>query len=126
MGIYANHEGTHIFDLVQTAAWLNRACYYCMQAASKGAKFLWVGTKDQAKDIVKKAAEETGSWYATERFVGGMLSNFKARQESLAKMQKASQQPVVKKTWDPWLFSLDRYRRLRRRSLRQPWHIQQY
>merc|ERR1712224_985172 len=58
--------------------------------------------------------------------MGKIAEAIKVGQKTLNAAQKASQQPVVKKTWDPWLFSLDRYRRLRRRSLRQPWHIQQY
>ena len=44
--LYADNGGTHIFDLVQTAANLNRACYYCMEAAAKGANFIMIGTKD--------------------------------------------------------------------------------
>jgi len=81
--LYADHEGTHIFDLVQTAAWLNRACYYCMEAASKGAKFLFVGTKEQAQEAIVEAGKRTNSYYAENRFVGGMLTNFGCRQESV-------------------------------------------
>jgi small subunit ribosomal protein S2 len=85
--LYADHGGTHIFDLVQTAAWLNRACYYCMEAATKGAKFLFVGTKEQAQASIVEAAKRTNSYYAQNRFVGGMLTNFRCRQESIELMQ---------------------------------------
>ncbi|CAE7694268.1 rpsB [Symbiodinium microadriaticum] len=61
--LYADNDGTHIFDLVQTAANLNRACYYCMEAAAKGASFILIGTKEQARPIVAKYSEEAGIHY---------------------------------------------------------------
>merc|ERR1719436_1178894 len=71
--IYSNMDGTHIFDLVQTAAQLNRACYYAMECASKGAKFMFVGTKEQAGPLIKDHAQRCGAFYAENRFVGGLL-----------------------------------------------------
>jgi len=90
--LYADHDGTHIFDLVQTAAWLNRACYYCKEAAMKGANFIFVGTKDQAQDAIRKAAKRTNSVFADSRFVGGMLTNFRCRQESIQLMEAMEKQ----------------------------------
>jgi small subunit ribosomal protein S2 len=97
--LYADHDGTHIFDLVQTAAWLNRACYYCMEAASKGAKFIFVGTKEQAQESIKEAGLRTNSYYANKRFVGGMLTNFGCRQESLELMASMERQKA-QGVWD--------------------------
>lgn len=75
--IYADFDGTHIFDLVQTAANLNRACFYAMDAAAKGAKFMFVSTKEQAKEFIETAAERTGSSYATDLYIAGTITNAK-------------------------------------------------
>merc|ERR1712232_407906 len=75
-------------DLVQTAAWLNRACYYVLQAASKGAVFLFTGTKEQAQPIIKDAAERTGMHYCDSRFVGGLLTNHGQISKGIELMKK--------------------------------------
>jgi len=86
--LYAENDGTHIFDLVQTAANLNRACYYAMEAASKGATFLFAGTKEQASKLVKQSAKRTGQHYCDTRFVGGLLTNFNQVAKGVALMKK--------------------------------------
>jgi len=86
--LYSDFDGTHIFDLVQTSAQLNRACYYAMEAASKGAKFLFSGTKEQAAPFIKSSAEDTGSYYCDTRFAGGLLTNFKMVRASVDLMLK--------------------------------------
>jgi len=86
--LYADNDGTHIFDLVQTAANLNRACYYCMEAAAKGASFILIGTKEQARPIVAKYSEEAGIHYTDMKFVGGLLSNFPTVRKSVELMQQ--------------------------------------
>merc|ERR1719291_847846 len=88
--LYAEHDGTHIFDLVQTAACLNRACYYVMEAASKGAVFLFSGTKDQAKPLIKAAALRTGMHYCDSRFIGGLLTNWQQVQKGVQLLKKMS------------------------------------
>lgn len=90
--LYSEHDGTHIFDLVQSAATLNRACYWAMEAAARGAKFLWTGTKEQAGPIVKEAAIRTGSPYCDRRWVGGILTNQIQTQKGIAKMKKLLQE----------------------------------
>jgi len=86
--LYADFDGTHIFDMVQTAACLNRACYYVFEAASKGATFMFTGTKAQAAGPIKKAAERTDSWYTDIRWAGGILTNHWKIREAIALMQK--------------------------------------
>jgi len=86
--LYAEHDGTHIFDLVQTAACLNRACYYVMEAASKGAEFLFTGTKSQASPIIKAAAKRTGMHYCQNRYVGGIMTNWQQVQKGVVMMRK--------------------------------------
>lgn len=86
--LYTEYDGNHIFDLVQTSACLNRACYYVMEAAAKGAVFMFAGTKQQAGKIIKQAALRTGMHYCDSRFVGGLLSNFDQVQKGVEKMKR--------------------------------------
>lgn len=73
--LYSEHDGTHIFDLVQTGAMMNRACYWAMEVAARGGKFLWTGTKSQAGKRIKEAALRTKSFYCDKMWVGGILTN---------------------------------------------------
>ncbi len=73
--IHSKRDGTHIIDLTQTVEKLDQALGFVEQAASEGKQVLWVGTKAQAHDMVKKAAEETNMPYVVERWLGGMLTN---------------------------------------------------
>jgi small subunit ribosomal protein S2 len=74
--IHSKRGGSHIIDLTKTVDKLNEALNFLEQAAADGKQILLVGTKRQAQDIVKKAAEETGMPYVTERWLGGMLTNW--------------------------------------------------
>ncbi len=74
--IYDKRNGTHIIDLVQTVARLDKALDFLAQTSAAGKQVLFVGTKKQAQDIVKQLAQETGMPYVTERWLGGMLTNW--------------------------------------------------
>lgn len=74
--IYGKRNGTHIIDLTQTVDRLEAALDFLSQTAAAGRQVLFVGTKRQAQDVVKKLAEETGMPYVTERWLGGMLTNW--------------------------------------------------
>jgi len=74
--IHSKRGGTHIIDLAQTVARLEEALAFLTKTAAAGKQVLLVGTKRQAQDIVKKAAVETGMPYVTERWLGGMLTNW--------------------------------------------------
>lgn len=74
--IHSKRNGTHIIDLTQTVAHLNTALAYLAETAAAGKQILLVGTKRQAQDVVKQLAEETGMPYVTERWLGGMLTNW--------------------------------------------------
>ena len=74
--IYDKRGGTHIIDLVQTVERLEKALDFLSQTSAAGKQILLVGTKRQAQDIVKKLAEEVGMPYVTERWLGGMLTNW--------------------------------------------------
>lgn len=74
--IHSKRGGSHIIDLAQTVTQLEEALSFLTKTASEGKQILLVGTKRQAQDIIKKAAEATGSPFVTERWLGGMLTNW--------------------------------------------------
>ncbi len=74
--IHSKRGGSHIIDLTKTAAKLEEALSVISDVASKNKQILFVGTKRQAQDIVKKLAEDNGQPYVTERWLGGMLTNW--------------------------------------------------
>jgi small subunit ribosomal protein S2 len=74
--IHSKRNGTHIIDLTKTVSGLQDALSFLTKTASEGKQVLFVGTKRQAQDIVKAAAEETGMPFVTERWLGGMLTNW--------------------------------------------------
>ena len=73
--IHSKRDGTHIIDLVKTVEGLDNALAFITKTASEGKQILFVGTKRQAKDLVRKTAEDTGMPFVTERWLGGMLTN---------------------------------------------------
>lgn len=73
--IHSKRGGSHIIDLTATVEKLEDALVFIEKTASEGKQILLVGTKRQAKNIIKKAAEDTGMPYVSERWVGGMLTN---------------------------------------------------
>jgi len=74
--IYTKRNGTHIIDLTQTVARLDTALDFLAATAASGKQILFVGTKKQAQDIVKQLAVDTNMPYVTERWLGGMLTNW--------------------------------------------------
>ena len=73
--IHSKRQESHIIDLVQTVDGLEKALGFITATVAGGKQVLLVGTKRQAKDIVKVTAEKVGQPYVTERWMGGMLTN---------------------------------------------------
>lgn len=73
--IHSKRDGTHIIDLTKTVEALETVLPFITKTVAEGKQILFVGTKRQAKDIVKATALETGMPYVTERWLGGMLTN---------------------------------------------------
>jgi len=73
--IHSKRAGSHVIDLTKTVEGLENALAFLEKTASSGKQVLFVGTKRQAKDIVRTAAEATGMPFVVERWVGGMLTN---------------------------------------------------
>jgi small subunit ribosomal protein S2 len=85
--IFMEHKGIHIIDLNRTAECLERSAIAMKALAKSGKKILFVATKKQAREIVQKAAEGIGMPYVTERWLGGMMTNFMTIRKSVKKMQ---------------------------------------
>ena len=73
--IHSKRQDSHIIDLTKTVDALEVALPFLTKVAANGKKVLFVGTKKQAKDIVKLTAEKANQPYVTERWIGGMLTN---------------------------------------------------
>ena len=73
--IHSKRQESHIIDLVKTVDGLEKALAFISETVSSGKQVLLVGTKRQAKEIVRATAEKVGQPYVTERWMGGMLTN---------------------------------------------------
>jgi len=85
--IFAEKKGIHIIDLNKTTEALQEAAAAMKQIARSGKKIMFVGTKKQAKEIVTECAKKINMPFVTERWLGGMLTNFNTVRKSVKKMQ---------------------------------------
>jgi small subunit ribosomal protein S2 len=85
--LYGVRQGIHIIDLNKTLVYLRQAYHFVADSVAQGAEVLFVGTKKQAKDIIKEEAERCGAHYVNERWVGGLLTNFATVRKSILKLQ---------------------------------------
>ena len=74
--IFTDRNGIYILDLKQTLISLDEAYTFAAELAAKGGNILFVGTKKQAQETIKSAAERCGMPYVNNRWLGGMLTNF--------------------------------------------------
>lgn len=84
--IFGQRDGVHIFDLAKTKEQLDRAREYVKQVVHDGGLVLFVGTKRQAADTVKKQAQLAGMPFVSERWLGGTLTNFAEMSKRLARL----------------------------------------
>ena len=85
--IHSKRQDSHIIDLTKTVEALDVALPFLTKVAASGKPVLFVGTKKQAKDIVKQAAEKAGQPYVTERWVGGILTNVATMTQQIKKLK---------------------------------------
>ena len=85
--IHSKRQDSHIIDLTKTVEALNIALPELTKIAASGKKVLFVGTKKQAKDIVKATAESIDQPYVTERWIGGMLTNLQTITQQIKKLK---------------------------------------
>ncbi|MBU0490001.1 MAG: 30S ribosomal protein S2 [Bacteroidetes bacterium] len=92
--IFMERNGIHIIDLNKTVAKLDEAVAAIKQIAKSGKKILFVATKKQAKDIVAERVKRAGMPYVTERWPGGMLTNFVTIRKAVRKMTSIDKMSV--------------------------------
>lgn len=86
--IYAERNGIHIIDLIKTYYHLKKTSTFLNDSASRGKKFLFVGTKKQATKLIAKVALQCDSYYVNQRWLGGMLTNWKTIKSSIDKLNQ--------------------------------------
>jgi len=90
--IYGARNGIHIIDLDQTAELFKRAYAFVADTVGRGGHVLFVGTKRQAGEVVREEAERAGQYYATGRWLGGTLTNFRTMKGGIDRLRDIEQQ----------------------------------
>jgi len=86
--IFTKKKGIHLIDLNKTVQKIDEACDAAMKIIAKRGKILFVGTKPQAKDLLKEEAVRCGMNYVTERWLGGFLTNFQTIRNSIRTLEE--------------------------------------
>jgi small subunit ribosomal protein S2 len=85
--IYNEKDNIHLIDLIKTYVYLNYVCKFLTQSTANGKKVLFVGTKKQASNLIKQTALNCNSFYVNEKWLGGMLTNWKTVSLSTKKLK---------------------------------------
>lgn len=85
--IFMQRNGIYIIDLKKSLESLQKAAAALLEVARNGDKVLFVGTKKQAKDIIKSEAERCNMYYVNERWLGGMLTNYSTIKKSIKRLK---------------------------------------
>lgn len=86
--IFGERNAIHIIDLQKTVKEIKKVYQYVRNQAALGKKFLFVGTKKQAQDILKTEAERCGAAYVCEKWLGGTLTNFATLRKSVKRLEE--------------------------------------
>ncbi len=86
--IYGERNGIYIIDLHQTLKGVEAACDFVNQVVSEGKPILFVGTKKQAQESVAAAAQRCGMFYVTQRWLGGMLTNWQTIRQRIYRLRQ--------------------------------------
>ena len=89
--IFGKRNGIHIIDLRQTQESLKRAYEATVRIAEEGKGILFIGTKKQAKDIIKEEARRANTFYVTERWLGGLLTNYEVLNNRISRLREFEQ-----------------------------------
>ncbi|MCB9094484.1 MAG: 30S ribosomal protein S2 [Halobacteriovoraceae bacterium] len=95
--VYGEKNGIYIIDVTKSVDLAAKAYNFLKKVSAEGKSVLFVGTKRQAGDVIKKAAEDCGAFYVTNRWLGGMLTNYKTIALSIDKLRKVEK---MKETGD--------------------------
>lgn len=90
--IYTEKDNIHLIDLIKTYVHLNYVCKFLTKSTSHGKTVLFVGTKKQASHLIKKTAINCNSFYINEKWLGGMLTNWKTVSLSTKKLHELETQ----------------------------------
>ncbi|HEY6626787.1 MAG TPA: 30S ribosomal protein S2 [Ignavibacteriaceae bacterium] len=90
--IFMEKNGIHIIDLKKSLGLLNQAYQEMVDAVSQGGSILFVGTKKQAKGVIESEAKRCGMNWVSERWLGGMLTNFSTIRKSVKRLQNIEKQ----------------------------------
>lgn len=86
--VYGARNGIYIVDLQQTLERAKTAAEFLKNTVAEGKKVIFVGTKKQAKEVVEQEAKRAGMYFVTERWLGGMLTNFQTVKASIERLKK--------------------------------------
>ena len=86
--IFTERNGIYIIDLQKTAVQIEEAYAQVRDIVAEGGRVLFVGTKKQAQDSIEQEAKRSGQFYVSNRWLGGMLTNFKTIRQSINKLKK--------------------------------------
>ena len=104
--IFMEQNGIHIIDLKKTESKLEEAKAAAKNIARSGRRVLFVATKKQAKEIVAEEAKRANMPFTTERWLGGMLTNFQTVRKSIKRMQNidkmATDGTLLRRRWARW------------------------
>jgi len=89
--LYGPRQGVQVFDLIKTHASLQEAATFLWQEAKAGKKIVLVGTKRQAKELVRKGAEELGLAYVINRWLGGTITNWEQIKKNIRRLKELEQ-----------------------------------
>ncbi|MEO0094697.1 MAG: 30S ribosomal protein S2 [candidate division WOR-3 bacterium] len=89
--IFGKKNGVHIIDLRQTLESLKKAYETTVRIAEQGKGILYIGTKKQARDVIKEEALRAGAFYITERWLGGLLTNFNTLYTRVQRLRELEQ-----------------------------------
>jgi len=84
--IFKEHKGVHLIDLNRTSECLDKAAAAMKQIAKSGRKIMFVATKKQAREVITQLAQSVNMPYVTDRWLGGMMTNFATIRRSVKKM----------------------------------------
>ena len=94
--IYMESNNIHIIDLIQTYSHLKQVLKFLVNSAAQGQQILFVGTKRQSAKLVEKVAKNCNSFFVTERWIGGLLTNWSTVKQSISKLNKLEVQEKKK------------------------------
>lgn len=86
--VYGARNGIYIIDLQKTVDQARKACDFASKITAEGKKILFVGTKKQAKEVIKEEASRAGMYYVTHRWLGGMLTNYQTVKQSIDRLKR--------------------------------------